>query len=46
MKCPIDQTDLQMMERRGVEIDYCTILMIMTLAAAVKDFSVICLIFD
>jgi uncharacterized protein len=23
MKCPIDQTDLQMMERRGVEIDYC-----------------------
>jgi uncharacterized protein len=23
MKCPIDQTDLQMTERRGVEIDYC-----------------------
>lgn len=23
MKCPIDQTDLQMTERQGVEIDYC-----------------------
>ena len=23
MKCPIDQTDLQMMERRAVGIDYC-----------------------
>lgn len=23
MKCPIDGTDLQMTERRGVEIDYC-----------------------
>lgn len=23
MKCPIDGTDLQMMERQGVEIDYC-----------------------
>lgn len=23
MKCPIDQTELQMNERQGVEIDYC-----------------------
>lgn len=23
MKCPIDNTDLQMTERQGVEIDYC-----------------------
>jgi hypothetical protein len=23
MKCPIDNVDLQMMERAGVEIDYC-----------------------
>ncbi|MDB5186027.1 MAG: hypothetical protein JWL85_550 [Candidatus Saccharibacteria bacterium] len=23
MKCPIDQTDLLMTERQGVEIDYC-----------------------
>ena len=23
MKCPIDETNLQMMERQGVEIDYC-----------------------
>ena len=23
MKCPIDQTDLQMTERQGIEIDYC-----------------------
>lgn len=23
MKCPIDSTDLQMMERQNIEIDYC-----------------------
>jgi uncharacterized protein len=23
MKCPIDNTDLQMSERSGIEIDYC-----------------------
>lgn len=23
MKCPIDNTDLQMTDRQGVEIDYC-----------------------
>lgn len=23
MKCPIDQTDLMMTERQGIEIDYC-----------------------
>lgn len=23
MKCPVDQSALQMMERRGIEIDYC-----------------------
>ncbi len=23
MKCPIDDTALQMMERQGIEIDYC-----------------------
>lgn len=23
MKCPIDETELQMTERQGVEIDYC-----------------------
>jgi Zn-finger nucleic acid-binding protein len=23
MKCPIDGTDLQMTERKGIEIDYC-----------------------
>lgn len=23
MKCPIDQIDLQMTERQGIEIDYC-----------------------
>jgi Uncharacterized protein conserved in bacteria len=23
MKCPIDQTDLKMSERQGIEIDYC-----------------------
>jgi Zn-finger nucleic acid-binding protein len=23
MKCPIDQVDLQMTERQGIEIDYC-----------------------
>jgi Zn-finger nucleic acid-binding protein len=23
MQCPIDQTDLQMTERQGIEIDYC-----------------------
>ena len=23
MKCPIDNTDLNMMERQGIEIDYC-----------------------
>lgn len=23
MKCPIDQTELQMSERQGIEIDYC-----------------------
>lgn len=23
MKCPIDNTDLQMTERAGIEIDYC-----------------------
>jgi len=23
VKCPIDQTDLQMTERQGIEIDYC-----------------------
>ena len=23
MKCPVDETVLQMTERRGVEIDYC-----------------------
>jgi len=23
MKCPVDNTDLQMTERQGVEIDYC-----------------------
>jgi Zn-finger nucleic acid-binding protein len=23
MKCPVDQTDLQMMDRQNVEIDYC-----------------------
>lgn len=24
MKCPIDQTDLAISDRQGVEIDYCT----------------------
>lgn len=24
MKCPIDQIDLQMSERQGIEIDYCS----------------------
>jgi Zn-finger nucleic acid-binding protein len=23
MKCPIDETDLQMTDRQGIEIDYC-----------------------
>ena len=23
MKCPIDETNLQMTERQGIEIDYC-----------------------
>jgi len=23
MKCPVDQTTLQMTERKGIEIDYC-----------------------
>lgn len=24
MKCPIDETELQMSERQGIEIDYCS----------------------